>query len=151
MILILWPLSVATEVYVLFALDFMAVRFGLTYRFGREPVFNATLALLPLLYLVCALIVEAVAYWQRRHGGEKDEDLRGAWLLGVVMAVPAVAVPPVIAHALAPVIWLPPDVIKVLEPGWLDMLVSLPLAMLVGTITASLGSVLGDIWSWNKR
>src|SRR6266699_6633197 len=126
MILILWPLSLVTETYVLFALDFMVARFGLTYRFGREPVFNATLALLPLLYLVCVLIVEAVAYWQRRHGGEKDEDLRGAWLLGVVMAVPAVAVPPVIAHALAPVIWLPPDVIKVLEPGWLDMLVSLP-------------------------
>jgi hypothetical protein len=151
MILILWPLSLVTETYVLFALDFMVARFGLSYRFGREPVFNATLALLPLFYLVCALIVEAVVYWQRRHGWEKDEDLRGAWLLGVVMAVPAVVVPPVIAHALAPVIWLPPDVIKVLEPGWLDMLVSLPLAMLVGAITASLGTVLGDIWNWNER
>jgi predicted MFS family arabinose efflux permease len=39
----------------------------------------------------------------------------------------------------------------VLEPGWLDMLVSLPLAMLVGAITASLGTVLGDIWNWNER
>ncbi len=151
MILILWPLSLVTETYVLFALDFMVARFGLTYRFGREPVFNATLALLPLLYLVCALMVEAVVYWQRRHGSEKNGDLRGAWLLGVVMAVPAVVVPPIIVHALAPFIWLPPDVVHVLEPGWLDMLVSLPLAMLVGAITASLGTVLGDIWNWNER
>src|SRR5260370_20118043 len=112
MILILWPLSLVTETYVLFALDFMVARFGLTYRFGREPVFNATLALLPLLYLVCALIVEAVVYWQRRHGWEKNEDLRGAWLLGVVMAVPAVWVPPFISHSPAPVILLPPDSIK---------------------------------------
>ena len=149
--LILWPLSVVTEAYVLFALDFMVARLGLSYRFGREPVFNATLALLPLLFLTCAVILEAVAYWQRHHGRQKDDDLRGAWLLGVVMAVPAVVVPPVIAHALAPFIWLPPDVMKVLEPGWLNMLVTLPLAMLVGAITASLGAVLGDIWSWNER
>ncbi len=150
-VLILWPLSVVTEVYVLFALDFMVARLGLSYRFGREPVFNATLALLPLLFLVSAVILEAVAYWQHHHGRQKDEDLRGAWLLGVVMAVPAVVVPPIIVHALASFIWLPPDVVHVLEPGWLDMLVSLPLAMLVGAITASLGTVLGDIWNWNER
>src|SRR6266852_3346480 len=117
-VLILWPLSVVTEVYVLFALDFMVARLGLSYRVGREPVFNATLALLPLLFLVSALILEAVAYWQHHHGGQKDEDLRGAWLLGVVMAVPAVVVPPIIVHALASFIWLPPDVVHVLEPGW---------------------------------
>ncbi len=151
LILILWPLALVTEAYVLFALDFMVARLGLVYRFGREPVFNATLALLPLLYLVCALMVEAAVYWQRRHGREKDGDLRGAWLLGVVMAVPAVVVPPVIAHALAPIIWLPPDVVHVLEPDWLHMLVSLPFAMGVGAIAATLGTVLGDIWNWNER
>jgi len=150
-VLILWPLSVVTEVYVLFALDFMVARLGLAYRFGREPVFNATLALLPLLFLVCAVILEIVAHWQRRHGRKKDDDLRSAWLLGVVMAVPAVVLPPVVVHALAPIIWLPPDVVHVLEPGWLDMLISLPLAMLVGAMTAYLGTVLGDIWNWNER
>jgi len=69
----------------------------------------------------------------------------------VVMAVPAVVVPPLIAHALAPVLWLPPDVMKVLEPDWLDMLVSLPVAMGVEAIAATLGTVLGDIWNWNER
>ncbi len=153
-VLILWLMSMATETFTPLALRFMVARLGLTYRVGRIPVFNATLALLPLLFLVCALLVEAVAYWQRRHGEAEHDDLRGAWLLGVIMALPAVVIPPALVHAisiLAPFIPLPPDVVHVLEPGWLDMLVSLPLAMLVGAIAASLGSVLGDVWHWNKH
>jgi len=70
------------------------------------------------------------------------------------MAVPAVLIPPGIAHAfslVAPAIPLPPDVVHVLEPGWLAMLLTLPIAMLVGAIMASLGTVFGDIWHWNKR
>jgi len=151
---ILWPLSAVTETYVPLALHFMAERLKLTYRFGRLPVFNATLALLPLLFLVCALILEAVAYWQRRHGESEHDDLRGVWLLGAIMALPAVVIPPVLVYAissLAPFILLPPDVVHVLEPRWLDMLVSLPLAMLTGVIGAYLGFVLGDVWHWNKQ
>src|SRR6266496_3156001 len=101
MILILWPLSLATETLTPLALRFMV-----------------------------------------------------AWLLGVLMAVPAVLIPPGIAHAfslVAPAIPLPPDVVHVLEPGWLAMLLTLPIAMLVGAIMASLGTVFGDIWHWNKR
>jgi hypothetical protein len=152
--LILFPMSVVTETYVPLALRFMAEKLKLTYRFGRIPVFNATLALLPLLFLVCALLVEAVAYWQSRHGESEYGDLRGAWLLGVIMALPAVVIPPVLVHTitiLAPFIPLPPDVVHVLEPGWLDMLVSLPLAMPVGAIAAFMGIVLGDVWHWNKQ
>jgi hypothetical protein len=68
--------------------------------------------------------------------------------------LPAVVIPPALVHAitlLAPFIPLPPDVVHVLEPGWLDMLISLPLAMLVGAIAASIGTVFGDIWRWNKQ
>jgi hypothetical protein len=96
-------------------------------------------------------MLEAVASWQRQHGRRKEDELRGAWLLGGGMAVPAVVVPPALVSALAPMLWLPPDVVHVLEPDWLNMLVSLPLAMVVGAITASLGTVLGDIWNWNER
>jgi hypothetical protein len=31
------------------------------------------------------------------------------------------------------------------------MLLSLPLAMLVGAIMAFVGTILGDIWHWNKQ
>ena len=154
MILILWPLSLATETLTPLALRFMVARLGLTYRLGHEPVFDVTIAMLPLIYLICALMVEAAASWQRRSGEARNDELRGAWLLGVLMAVPAVLIPPGIAHAfslVAPAIPLPPDVVHVLEPGWLAMLLTLPIAMLVGAIMASLGTVFGDIWHWNKR
>jgi hypothetical protein len=132
----------------------MVARLGLTYRLGREPVFDVTIAMVPLLYLVCALMVEAAASWQRRAGEASNDELRGTWLLGALMAVPAVLIPPGIVHAfslLAPAIPLPPDVVQVLEPGWLAMLLTLPIAMLVGAIMASLGSVFGDIWHWNRQ
>ena len=153
-ILILWPLSIATELFTPFALRFMAMRLGLSYRLGREPIVDVTLALLPVFYLVCALMVEATVAWQRRSGKAGNGDLRGAWLLGVLMAIPAVVIPPGIVHALrlwAPGIPLPPDVVQVLQPTWLNMLLSLPLAMLLGAIMASLGTVFGDIWHWNTQ
>jgi hypothetical protein len=153
-VLVLWLMSVATEAFVLFAQHFMVARLGLTYRVGRVFVFSDTLALMPLVFLVCALIVEAAAYWQRRSGKVKDDELRGAWLLGALMAVPAVVIPPAIVHALSvlvPGIPLTYDVVLVLEPGWLDMLLALPFAMLVGAIIASVGAVFGDIWHWNKQ
>ena len=152
--LILWLMSVATEAFTLFALHFLVARLGLTYRFGRVPVFNVTLVLMPLLFLVCALMVEAAAYWQRRSGKTEHNDLRTAWLVGALMAVPAVVIPPGIMYALhhlATSIPLPYDVVLVLEPGWLEMLLILPLAMLMGTITAPVGIVFGDIWHRNKQ
>ena len=154
MILILWPLSLATETLTPLALRFMVARLGLTYRLGHEPVFDVTIAMLPLIYLICALMVEAAASWHRRSGEARNDELRGAWLLGVLMAVPAVVIPPGIAHAFSlwvPAIPLPPDVVHVLEPGWLAMLLTLPIAMLVGAIMASLGTVFGDIWHWNRQ
>src|SRR5260221_6066861 len=140
LILILWPLSLVTETYVLFALDFMVARFGLTYRFGLEPVFNATLALLPLLYLVCALMVEAVVYWQRRHGSEKNGDLRGAWLLGVVMAVPPEGGSPPFLESFAPFLWLSPAVGHRVDDWLVDTLGLLTSALLRGVVTHGLGT-----------
>ena len=98
--------------------------------------------------------MEAAAYWQRRSDKAEPGYLRSAWLLGVLMAVPAVLIPPGIVHALcilAPSIRLTFDVVLVLEPGWLDMLLSLPLAMLLGALMAFVGTVFGDIWHWNKQ
>lgn len=152
--LIFWLMSVATEAFTLFALHFMVARLGLAYRLGRVSVFDVTLALVPLLSVVCALIVEAAAYWQRRSDKAELDNLRGAWLLGALMAVPAVLIPPGIVHALsilAPSIRLTFDVVLVLKPGWLDMLLTLPLAMLLGAIMAFVGTVFGDIWHWNKQ
>ncbi len=153
-VLVLWSLSVVTEAFIPVALHYMAARLGLTYRFGFVPVFNLTLALLPLFSLVCALLVEAAGYWQHRFAKGESDNLRGAWLLGILMAVPAVVMPPIavyVVRAVAPALPLPPDVIHVLEPDWLNMLVTLPLVMLAGAIIAYVSTILGDIWYWNKQ
>ena len=153
--LVLWPLSMVTQTFIPFALRFMVARLGLTYRFGHEPVFNVTLTLLPLFFLVCALMVEATAYWQRRSGEEENDGLRGAWLIGALMAVPAVVIPSGIVYALSMladgILPLSPDAVHVFEPGWLDLLLTLPVAMVVGAIIASLATVFGDIWHWNTQ
>src|SRR5216683_436274 len=119
---------------------------------GRQPAFNFTLALLPLLFLIFALLVDGVAYWQHRHSKALDDSLRGAWLLGVLLALPAVIVPAWIVQALmalAPIIPLPPippDVARVIELRWSDLPLTLLFTLAGGATTAALGAALGDIW-----
>ena len=150
---LLWIVALVTQTFVPWALSNTVAAFGLSFRFsGRQPTFNATLALLPLLFLVFALLVDGVAYWQRRRSRTKDDSLRGAWLLGALLALPAVIVPAWIVQALmvlAPIIPLPPippDVTRVIELRWPDLPLTLPFTLAGGAITAALGAALGDIW-----
>ena len=150
---LLWIVALVTQTFVPWALSNTVAAFGLSFRFsGRQPTFNATLALLPLLFLVFALLVDGVAYWQRRRSRTTDDSLRGAWLLGALLALPAVIVPAWIVQALmvlAPIIPLPPippDVTRVIELRWPDLPLTLPFTLAGGAITAALGAALGDIW-----
>src|SRR6266566_3843685 len=150
---LLWIVALVTQTFVPWALSNTVAAFGLSFRFsGRQPAFNATLALLPLLFLVFALLVDGVAYWQRRRSRTKDDSLRGAWLLGALLALPAVIVPAWIVQALialAPIIPLPPippDVTRVIELRWSDLPLTLPFTLAGGAITAALGAALGDSW-----
>ena len=152
-VILLWIVALVTQTFVPWALDNTVAAFGLSFRFsGRQPTFNATLALMPLLFLVFALLVDGVAYWQRRRSRASDDSLRGAWLLGALLALPAVIVPAWIVQALmalAPVIPLPPippDVSKIIELRWSDLPLTLPFTLMGGAITATLGAALGDIW-----
>ncbi len=153
--LLLWLEAVITQSFVPWTLLYTVPRFGLTFRFtGREPAFNVTLALLPLLFLTGASLIDGVALWQRQHRKTLSSGLRGAWSLGILIALPAAVLPSwivlVLMH-LPPVFSLPPDVLKVLAPHWLDTLLTFPLTLIIGTITAMVGASLGDIWHWNRR
>ena len=150
---LLWIVALVTQTFVPWALRNTVAAFGLSFRFsGRQPTFNATLALLPLLFLVFALLVDGVAYWQRQHSRTPADSLRGAWLLGALLALPAVIVPAWIVQALialAPILSLPPippDVTRVIELRWSDLPLTLPFTLAGGAITAAIGSTLGDIW-----
>lgn len=152
--LLLWLLSLGTQVFIPWALQFSVGRLGFTFRYGIAPTFNYPIALMPLLFLLCALLIDGVAYWQRRHGDEPDVSLRYAWILGIFMAVLAVFVPPVLVWSLVhltPSIPTPRSIVLVLEPALTDLLLALPLTALIGATSALLGMALGDIWYWSKR
>lgn len=154
-VLPLWVLSIGTQAFIPWALRLTVGLLGFTFRIpGREPFFNYTLALMPLLFLLCALLVDGAAYRQCMRGAEPAAPLRHAVALGMLMAVLAVFVPPGIVQFLvylAPGTPLPRDVVGVLEPGLPDLLLALPLTLLVGAASAKLGIWFGDIWYWSKR
>lgn len=151
--LLLWLLSLGTQAFIPWALRFAVGMFGFTFRYGVTPTFNYTIALMPLLFLLCALLVDSVAYWQRRHGEGPDAPLRYAWILGICMALLAVFVPPVLVWSLVhltPSIPTPQSIVLVLEPALSDLLLALPLTAIIGAASAQLGIFLGDIWYWSK-
>src|SRR5260221_13089393 len=96
--LLLWLETIYTMAFVPLAIRFMVTRLELHYRFpglpGRMPVFNVTLALLPLLFVVSALIIDAVAYWRHRQGQDTHGPLPTISQLGAPIALPAVVRPP---------------------------------------------------------
>jgi len=151
--ILLWIVALVTQTFVPLALRNTVAAFGLSFRYsGRQPALNVTLALLPLLFLIFALLVDGVAYWQHRYSKALDDSLQGAWLLGMLLALPAVIVPAWIVQALmalAPIIPLPPippDVARVIELRWSDLPLTLLFTLTGGATTAALGAALGDIW-----
>lgn len=153
-VLILCLLSLVTQAFVPWGLREMVAQLGLSFRFTtQQPIFNVTLALLPLLFLTYALLVDGIAFWQQRHGHLSKRPLPRAWLLGTLCAFPAVLIPSWVVQLLksVPALPLPPDVLLVLQPTALEMLLALPLALVIGALGAILGGSLGDIWYWNRR
>jgi hypothetical protein len=151
--LLLWLLSLGTQAFIPWALRSAVGMFGFTFRYGVTPTFNYTIALMPLLFLLCALLVDSAAYWQRRHGGGPDAPLRYAWILGICTALLAVFLPPALVWSLihfTPSLPTPQSIVLVLEPALSDLLLALPLTAIIGAASAQLGIFLGDIWYWSK-
>jgi hypothetical protein len=147
--LLLWILAVGTQAFVPWALYTFVSVFGFRFRFANHlPVFNLPLALLPLLFLISALIVDSFAYWQHWRGKSIEEPLRGVWFLGILIALTAMLVPPVIMQILF--LFTPLDKLpwgsSVLAPDWLSTLFSAPLVLLAGVVAAIGGAVLGESW-----
>lgn len=149
--MIVWLLSILTETYVPIGLTIMANWQGLIYRIGRHPFFNVTLVLMPLLFLISAVLVELAASRLRYNA---KAGLPGAWRLGLVTGMLSVVFPPALAFViglLSPPGTLPWDILLSLMPAWWVMFLALPVALLIGVVFAYLGTVFGDIWYWNKQ
>ena len=151
--LLLWMLAVGTQAFVPWALRSFVAVFGFRFRFaGFVPVFNILLALLPLLFLIAALIVDGFVYLQRRRGWSMGEPLRGVWFLGIIVALAALLIPPTIMQLLLvfiPFTKLSPG-LEVLIPDWPGTLFSAPLVLLAGIIAALCGAAFGESWYHSK-
>lgn len=152
--LFVWGIAPLLQIFVWWALYASSTFWHIPFRYGQEPVLNVVFMILPLYFLLCALLLDGVFVWQNRKKGAKSP-LRHVWLLGLLMAIFAVFVPTAIArllHLLAPGLAFPPDVYQALliDTIWPTVLLSLPLTLLVGIVSALAGSALGANWYWIK-
>ncbi len=145
--------TVAEGLFVPWAIRTAVALQGLSYRVPQAPYFNVTDALLPLMLLASALIVDGVAFWRQRHGQSLNVSLRGVLLLGIAVTLPQlVTVPWVLSGSLnIPLyflVWsgitIPPDL------RWQAALIAIPVILACGVIGAFMGATFGDIWRWNK-
>jgi hypothetical protein len=155
--LLIWIETLYTMAFVPIAIRIMVRQLGLHYRFpnlpGRLPVFNVTLALLPLVFIASALIVDNMIFSKHENGNDKNDTLSRIWLLGVLVALPALILPPLIIEFVQrmPLLLPLPVGVSIFEPVWLSALLTLPLALTVGIIGTILGATFGDFWHSNNR
>jgi hypothetical protein len=150
--LLLWLETIYTMAFVPLAIHIMVSRLGLHYRFpglpGRTPGFNVTLAFLPLFVVISALIIDGITYWYHRQGKYTLGALSKIWLTGVLIALPALVMPPLILQIVKsiPVLLPLPVGISIFEPDWFSTLLLLPIALFAGMLAAKLGAIFGDFW-----
>jgi hypothetical protein len=155
--LLLGLLCLFTQSFVLEGLLQGAAILDLVFRVtAGVPVFNLAIVLMPLLFICAALLIDGMAYVQKRCDARRFEQdgLRSIWLVGLFVAIPAWLFPSWIVLLLkyvVPVVPLPMDVATVLEPTASEVLLVGPLVILLGIAAAMLGAIFGDIWHWNKR
>ncbi len=153
--LLVWLLALVTQSFVPWALDYTVARLHLVFRFvTRTPSFNVALAFMPLLFLICALLVDVIALHYYKQYGETKSMLRGYLLvISGILAVLTTVIPVVLVQVLQlfPFIKLHPDIVRILNVSWPEMLFALPFVFLLGVFTSTIGSVLGDIWHFNRK
>jgi len=152
--LFVWGIAPLLQTYVWWALHASSTFWHIPFRYGQNPVLNVVFMVLPIYFLLCALLIDGVFFWQNRKKRAKNA-LQNAWLIGLLMAIIAVFVPTVIArllYLLVPGLAFPPDVYQALlvDTTWPNLLLSLPLTLIVGLASALSGSALGAKWHWNK-
>jgi hypothetical protein len=150
--------TLATELFVPWAVRTAVAQQGMVYRVpGHVPYFRWDYALLPLLFIVSALIVDGFYFWKMRRGSKPEYVLRG-WravgLMGVIITPPELLIAPYILRtysSYAPV-FLPQPGLPVPTELWIEVVVfSVLVALLFGAAGAITGAEFGDIWRWGTR
>ena len=147
--------TVSEELFVPWAIRTAVVQQNLSYRLpGIIPSFNRTDALLPLVFIVSALIIDGVALWRLRRGHKLGGSLSSTWLLGVLITIPQLLIAPCLIMGTwnlprvfleQPGVNIPPE-LKVQAA-----LIAVPVILASGALGAFLGANFGDIWRWNTH
>lgn len=147
--------TVFEELFVPWAIRAVVVQQGMSYRVpGAIPYFNSSDALLPLIFIISALIVDGVAFWRQRKGYQLGGYTRGIWLLGVIITIPQLIVTPclLLDSIDLPSLFLEQPGVTILPDLRLETaLIAVPIILTCGALGAIAGANFGDIWHWNKR
>ena len=153
--LLLFLVSLFTQTFVPIALSYAVKRLGLVYRFAdRTPTFNIALVLIPLLFVLCGLVIDGVAFRRnRRQEATENYPLIYALLNGSVVALAVTVMPAGLVRLLHLFSFfkLSEDIVRILTPGWQEVLLALPFAFCMAVIVVPIGVLFGDIWHWSKR
>ncbi len=153
--ILLFLVSLVTQTFVPIALSYAVAHLGLSYRFAdRTPTFSIALVLIPFLFVLCALVIDGIAFWRyRRQETTEKHPLVYVLLSGGVLAVATTVVPAALVYLLHlfPFIKLSEDIVRIFTASWQEMLLALPFAFCIAVIVIPIGVLFGDIWHWSKR
>jgi hypothetical protein len=154
-VLLLFIYTLATEIFVPWAIRTAVVQQNLLYRIpGRIPSFRWSDALLPLAFILSALIIDGIAWMRQRQGKALNGQIRGTWLLGLLVAIPEIVIMPIIINwnlNLAQSFLDGPGSVIPLDMKLFAALLAVPVVLVIGIFGAIWGADFGDIWRLNSR
>ena len=146
--------TLAIELFIPWAIRTGVELQGLTYRTNQIPSFSWAYALLPLTFLIPALVVDGLALWSQRRQQQFGKTMRGLGLLGALLTPPIVVLAPFVLQSyssFAPIFLLQPG-LPVSLLVWVGVVVMFALVVLgIGALGAVLGADFGDVWRQNVR
>jgi hypothetical protein len=146
--------TLAIELFIPWAIRMGVEWQGLTYRTNEVPSFSWAYALLPLVLLIPALIVDGLALWSQRRQRQFGKTVRGLALIGIISTPAIVVLAPFVLSSYssyAP-IFLPQPGLPIAQALWIGVVMFFALAVLgIGALGAILGADFGDVWRSNVR
>jgi hypothetical protein len=118
------------------------------------PVFSWSYALLPLVFLIPALIVDSLALRAQRRQRELGQTTRDLALLGALITPPIAALAPLVllSYSSYALVFLPQPGLVIPLEVWIGAVVGFVLVVLgIGALGAVLGADFGEVWRRNAR
>jgi hypothetical protein len=147
--------TIIVELFVPWAVRVSVAQQGIPYRNPNvTPAFSLAYALLPIAFIISALIIDFNAYKQKRRTGDANLTMKKNLLQGIVSTIPLIIFTPFMLLSYtqyAPII-LPEQGIPII-PLQMVIIVSVTIIIILGmgAFGAWLGEDFGDVWRWSKH